>query len=288
LPEVGGYDYWLRQRLYAGRSPVEYEPGLTFSVPSKLEFYRCNDRRCASGHSESEIRIVCLGGSTTWGDGVSDEETYPAQLENTLNRNHRGFVYSVINLGLPGTTSYWGAKKSMFVADRLGPRVAILGYGGLNDSLKVHFRDSTYGYFSSPHLFLRSFYVYRLVEHTYYRYGLYPSAMSRVTPAEYRENCLEIYGHFRGEGVPVAFLGEWSPRYREDEYGISSIDFERLRTEQRALAEELGIPLIDPQDCFRGRIEESFLSDMAHWSATGCRRIAECCADEILKVLQAQ
>lgn len=54
-------------------------------------------------------RIVCLGGSTTYGTGVSDNaDAYPAQLERLLNErseSERAGVYEVLNLGVGGYTS---------------------------------------------------------------------------------------------------------------------------------------------------------------------------------------
>lgn len=54
-------------------------------------------------------RIVCLGGSTTYGTGVSNnDDAYPAQLERLLNErseSERAGVFEVLNLGVGGYTS---------------------------------------------------------------------------------------------------------------------------------------------------------------------------------------
>jgi lysophospholipase L1-like esterase len=46
------------------------------------------------------IRIVCLGGSTTYGHGLAAEEAWPAALEHTLRQG--GIPAEVINAGVPG------------------------------------------------------------------------------------------------------------------------------------------------------------------------------------------
>jgi lysophospholipase L1-like esterase len=52
----------------------------------------------------AENRIICLGGSTTFGWGLADQESYPAQLEDELQGLLEKPV-SVINAGVPSYTS---------------------------------------------------------------------------------------------------------------------------------------------------------------------------------------
>jgi len=53
---------------------------------------------------KGEFRIACLGGSTTYGDGVTDwHKAYPAALETALR--NRGYRVSVVNAGVPGFNS---------------------------------------------------------------------------------------------------------------------------------------------------------------------------------------
>jgi lysophospholipase L1-like esterase len=50
------------------------------------------------------VRILCLGGSTTYGDGLADGETYPEQLQALLAQRG-GARCEVVNLGVPAYTS---------------------------------------------------------------------------------------------------------------------------------------------------------------------------------------
>ena len=56
-----------------------------------------------------ELRILCLGGSTTAGEEVADEETYPAQLQALLCERLPGRAIRVINGGVPS----YAVKQSL-------------------------------------------------------------------------------------------------------------------------------------------------------------------------------
>ncbi|MBK7874476.1 MAG: SGNH/GDSL hydrolase family protein [Planctomycetes bacterium] len=53
------------------------------------------------------VRIVCIGGSTTYETGVKDDaETYPAKMGELLRTRHGRADVEVINAGVPGYTSF--------------------------------------------------------------------------------------------------------------------------------------------------------------------------------------
>jgi lysophospholipase L1-like esterase len=56
-----------------------------------------------------ELRILCLGGSTTAGEEVADDETYPAQLQALLRERLPGRSIRVINGGVPS----YAVKQSL-------------------------------------------------------------------------------------------------------------------------------------------------------------------------------
>ena len=56
---------------------------------------------------EGVQRVVCLGGSTTFGWGVSDQIAYPRQIEVKLNALDReGRRWEVINLGMSNYSTW--------------------------------------------------------------------------------------------------------------------------------------------------------------------------------------
>jgi len=53
----------------------------------------------------ADVRIVCLGDSHTFGVGTSASYAYPQQLEKILNMNNPALKFSVVNLGVPGSST---------------------------------------------------------------------------------------------------------------------------------------------------------------------------------------
>jgi lysophospholipase L1-like esterase len=80
------------------------------------------------------IRVITLGASSTYGFGSRDDETYPSQLQQELNRRCASSRrYEVINFGIPHLTS--GMIKALYQAEgvRLHPDVVTF-YEGINDA----------------------------------------------------------------------------------------------------------------------------------------------------------
>lgn len=80
------------------------------------------------------FRIVCLGGSSTYGYTTTrDNSTYPSQLEEALRIEQPALEVEVINCGAPGYTSFESMATLATRAISLSPDVIIV-YHGLNDS----------------------------------------------------------------------------------------------------------------------------------------------------------
>lgn len=84
------------------------------------------------------FRIVCLGGSTTFGLGEPDEtQTYPELLEKRLNELYPGGPhFEVINAGTPGWSSAESLINLHFRVLELNPDMVIL-YDGINDTFAM-------------------------------------------------------------------------------------------------------------------------------------------------------
>jgi len=84
---------------------------------------------------EGTFRVICVGGSSTWGDGVESEDAWPSVLERMLRK--RGLDADVINAGLPAYTTFqiFILLREYLVA--YDPDVVVM-YAGFNDmSLSV-------------------------------------------------------------------------------------------------------------------------------------------------------
>ncbi len=110
------------------RSDVSVEQGgITISTTED------HTRWTELGASESEaIRIAVLGGSTTFGTGVTDADTWPAILQSRL-----GDKYTVTNFGVPGYSTAEAIIQMALIVPELRPNV-IVQYHGWNDIRNYH------------------------------------------------------------------------------------------------------------------------------------------------------
>ncbi|MDP7078333.1 MAG: GDSL-type esterase/lipase family protein [Candidatus Undinarchaeales archaeon] len=74
-------------------------------------------------------RILVIGDSFTFGEGVALEESFPARLEEGLEENvPPGRINQVINAGIPGYTVYQKTGLLMKLAPLIKPNMVILGF----------------------------------------------------------------------------------------------------------------------------------------------------------------
>jgi lysophospholipase L1-like esterase len=86
------------------------------------------------------VRILCLGGSTTYGSGVSADEAYPARLQALLaDAAPAGTRYEVLNCGVPG---YASAESLIALELRLleFQPDGLVVYHGINDARLIQTR----------------------------------------------------------------------------------------------------------------------------------------------------
>lgn len=76
---------------------------------------------------EGVLRIACVGGSSTYGEGVSsNEHTWPTHLETLLASATAEGQYEVINLGVPGYSSFESLSRFAFDGVELKPDVVVI------------------------------------------------------------------------------------------------------------------------------------------------------------------
>jgi len=136
---------WWAARIITN-SDFDFDPGYT-----KEKIYPCNEytheNRCIertyNSHGfrgdefekekpDNTFRIFALGGSTTFGVGAVDNETWPAHLQKIMNKKITEKNIEVINFGLSGATteSYYELIKNKIIS--LDPDLIIM-YDGWND-----------------------------------------------------------------------------------------------------------------------------------------------------------
>jgi len=81
---------------------------------------------------ENTYRIFTLGGSTTFGSGVFDNQTYPNYLQEMFDQSNLGFKTEVINLGWPAS---WSLEETKMIKNQFldyEPDLFIV-YDGINE-----------------------------------------------------------------------------------------------------------------------------------------------------------
>lgn len=88
------------------------------------------------------IKVAVLGGSTTFGTGVTDSDSWPALLQAKL-----GDQFSVINYGIPCFTTAEAIIQMALTVPEIEPDFVIL-YEGWNDINLYHEKDFSPDYYS--------------------------------------------------------------------------------------------------------------------------------------------
>ena len=94
-------------------------------------------------------RIIALGGSTTYGVGVGDRQTWPFYLDSLLKDK-----FEVLNFGIPGHSTVENIIFASFCLSDYSPDIVVI-QAGLNDlqSLNVPDLSSDYSDFHAPTFF---------------------------------------------------------------------------------------------------------------------------------------
>ncbi|HXH19853.1 MAG TPA: GDSL-type esterase/lipase family protein [Chitinophagales bacterium] len=98
---------------------------------------------------KTKKRIICIGGSTTYGMGTGNHQTWPYYLDSLLSEEHE-----VLNFGIPGHSTAEHKKLLPDVIRDYSPDIIIL-QTGLNDlrCMNVKNLSSDYANFHQPTLY---------------------------------------------------------------------------------------------------------------------------------------
>lgn len=133
--------------LYASRTMLENRFGAPLLTPHKYLGYANNPAyhygpnqhnslgfrgvEILNPKPEGTVRIVCLGGSTTYSSGVEDyKHSYPFLLNEALHE--KGFDAEVINAGVEGYSSLGTYINYLLKVENLNPDILII-YHAIND-----------------------------------------------------------------------------------------------------------------------------------------------------------
>jgi len=123
--------------------PYKNRPGFSMELPlpsGQLWSCRINSlgfrgEEFAARKPAGTVRILCLGGSTTFW-GYSDAETYPALLQKRLREAAAGRPLEVLNLGVSGYTSAMSAERFHRQYRAFSPDLVVV-FHGVNDIMTL-------------------------------------------------------------------------------------------------------------------------------------------------------
>lgn len=229
-------------------------------------------------HTETKpagaFRVMTLGCSTTFGWGVDDAESYPAQLESILAAE--GHPVEVINGGQPGYSSFQGQWLWERALSRYAPDVVVFGYL-VQDSRMVAYSDRSQALYQANADFLKTNLLHQLKSYLWVKelidagrtrakeHGETP----RIPPEEYVENIRTFKKLAEGVGARFVLFG-----FPLERSGYT----EGHRALLHAASEELGVPLHDPQPEMERRTATEtlyFPQDRGHANAAGNKVIAQ-------------
>jgi len=279
-----GYGEYLRPRQVGKNMKTD---DLLFYIPKDLfpgvdELYvhtiRFRSGKVNVQKSPGVSRIICMGGSSTWGSGVGDNETWPAFLE--LIVREKGIEAQIINAGISGYTSF---QVMIFIREyllRYNPDAFIL-YIGHNDM--AH----SFGPYSERELWemmhgKRGRYgqVITAIQKQLSQVRLYNALriavvgakqawhsgeeVSASRPNEFLANIRDIHELLKSEGTPLFLMAE-----------AMQLEDKDYHNGMRELARRLNIPFKDIYADFKLRadVERLFL-DSVHLTPEGNRLVA--------------
>ncbi len=107
---------------YLNDETLGYRPNPGFC----LSTFRFNDQgfRGAPVSGDRPFTIICIGSSTTFGSNIRESETYPFQLETTLQA--AGYDLRVINAGVSGYSSRHLRLRHEKVLERSSPDLVLI------------------------------------------------------------------------------------------------------------------------------------------------------------------
>jgi lysophospholipase L1-like esterase len=237
-------------------------------------------------------RVICLGGSTTFGTReLDDSQTYPALLERKLNQTPGPLRFEVINAGVLGWTSAESLINLQFRVLELSPDM-VIDMEGVNDAIAMRKPDeggADYSnfrqivHFRLPGPFLRQVLRYSLaVRFLYLKLALIPVdinslavkpsppgfdemlAWNKATGKHFRRNIETIVDIAKARGIkPVLITSGHGPWH-------SSL----MVTKQivRAVARAKEIPLVDFEHLAK---PEYFIDDHVHLLHSGNQALVQ-------------
>ena len=238
--------------------------GVDYSVRMETNKLGFRDRDFTLAKPPDTYRIVCMGDSNTFGQGVQTEETFSKRLEALL-QSIASPRFEVLNMGVSGYSSVLGWELFKREVLRYDPDCLVIGFAS-NDSFPGLLGD--YGLYTDRELLQRmesrvrsSLYdvtgilkntsLYRVMRHVLLegKRKITEGARSgkpRVSIQEYREILFKFSEAGRTQGVEIIFLAVGPEKRKEPHKGIQG-----YKEEMKKIARKQGNAFLDA-NCILG------------------------------------
>ena len=250
--------------------------------------------------------VLCLGDSVTYGYGVDDQHTYPAELQKALDREYPG-RFTVLNGGVDGYPAPFARQKFLYLWDQgIHPDVVVVGYS-FNEGGLGHLVDSdakTKEVFASRvHMKnrLRSIALYNLIVENWARASydrmkkyMVPGTNSRTLSQEdvetrYQKSLQSLYDDLSARQVKPVFLLFTGYDARTGHYDTQG----PFQKKFREFAEQHNAPLLQSNQTLAADqpqmadIQQYFL-DQCHMNETGTEKVGRGVAEFLAANLGTQ
>ena len=211
----------------------------------------------------TRFRILAMGDSTTFGQHLADDETWPAQLQHLLDPEAERV--EVINAGVIGASSFQGLVFLNTRGLALKPDLVVATYG-FNDwgTTEASDREKGWAYQNRD---LVGFLKAALDGISSTRGG---RLVQRATPGEYLDNMLALVRLCEERDIPVLLI-IWPKPYDEDDPGDNPLSYMVLLHEVCRITTA---QCLDLTPIFRAATEPVFL-DRVHATTVGNGLVAE-------------
>ncbi len=264
------------------------------------------------------IRIVCIGGSTTYGHGVSAEEAWPAALERALRQ--KGLAAEVINAGVPGYGSHQNLVRYRRDIAALDADL-VLVYEGWNRTGALvdpagfvpyatprpgaSWTDRSSRFFARHSLLLQSFVIrwrWQKQKAPAGEWSADPYQQVFVQDLTTLVQCAQSHGQKTALILYPALFYEGMTRGEEERVSALLWDVQAYRPEMlaelerkhaaiRAVAASTGSLAVDAQEAFaslHGADRKAWFLDAEHLNASGCKKLAAVLCDRLIPMLVAK
>jgi lysophospholipase L1-like esterase len=273
-----GHDPIMRpdMRLFMVQKPNLDLPG--YKGDSRHKDYRPHPvrtnelglRNAPIAEKGKKFRILCLGGSTTWGFGVEDDQTWPVKLQGILNSEAQ--PVEVINAGVTGYVAPICLRYLETRGLALKPDL-VLAMVGQNDQSRVDDTDKERAILTSRTLMGVIFHaiagdVKRLL-------GIKAIPGPKVSPGVFSDTLAAMNRLCTDHGVRLVLVA--SPNLNELGGTEKGCSYRALMTDMGELTHT---PVIDLYDTSERTLAPLFFDDN-HFTPRGYEIISECVAAEL-------